>query len=183
MQPNTLPTTERPMFPITPRAADPGSARALAGFILALVGLVLQQLPSLLIYYYVASSMSLVGYSQMIEAFAVVASLLIGFGLFLLLRELGSRLSRAPAYLRYTPIVVLAGGLFLAAVGLTYLWLLPALYGGSSTPPIPMEVFIAFQVGNWISGIAIGASVLVSIFGAVWAGAARSPPATFPPSP
>lgn len=151
------------------------------GFVLALVGLVLTQLPSLLSYYLLSSGMTIVEYSQMVGALATAGYLLSGVGLFLLLRELGSRLPAPPAYLRFTPLVVLVGTLFLVGIGLVYLWLLPALYGGSSLPPISVDMFTALNLTDWVAEAAIGVSVLLSVLGAVRALESRRAPPVLPP--
>ncbi len=169
------------MFALSPGAT--GSGRAVAGFLLALIGILLESLPALLSYYLFRSNLSLVEYSQIVESLSISGFLLLGVGLFLLLRELVSRLPVPPAYLHVTPIIVLLAALFQVGVGAAYLLLLPALYGSPSIPPIPEDVFTALQVGSWIADFAAGASVLLTIFGTVRALTVRPGPPVFPPPP
>ncbi len=182
MQPAPSPTAERSIFPLAPRKTDVGSSSLVIGFVLALVGFVLGRVPGLMIYFYVfREGMSIVEYSQISSALALVGYVLAGTGLFLLLRELTRRLPNPPGYVRFTPFVVLIGTLFLVFEGLSFLWVLPALYGINSTPPIPLDVTIALQTGGWIAEVAMGGAVLLSILGAALA--TRPPPVIVPPSP
>ncbi len=183
MQLNPPAATARPIFAIQRGSMAPSSTRALLGFVLALAGLVLGSLPSLLSYYLLRSNMSIVEYSEMVSALATAAVLLSGVGLFLLLRQLATSLSTPPAYMALTPLVVLISALFLVGVGLFFLWVTPILYGGFSTPPFSEDVFLAIQAVEWIARFAIGASVLLSVFGVVRALGVRRVPAVIPPPP
>ncbi len=183
MQPDLPPAATRPMFPIHRGTARSVSTRALVGLLLALVGLVLESAPSLLSFYLIRSGMSFLDESQIVGSLGTAGFLLIGVGLFLLLRELASSLSLPPAYLRFTPLVVLVAALFQVGVGVIYLWLLPAMFGGASMPPISEDVFVVLQVGSWIADFAAGASVLMSFFGTVKALAAAPGAPAFPPPP
>ncbi len=179
MQPDAPPAT-RPMFSVGPKTM--GSSWALVGFALALVGVVVEELPSVLFYVDGAFTLGIAAYAQLQTELAITGFLLIGVGLFFLLRELERRLSNPPSYMRYTPIVVLVGALYEVATGLVYLAVLPALYSGTNPFPWPEAVFVAFSVGDWIARLAMATGVLMAIFGAVRTLVARPASAISPPS-
>jgi len=168
---------------VTRKAPDAARVRALFGFGLAFTGLVLERLPSLLLYYYFRFRFSIHEYAQIQEALATAGFLLIGFGLFLLLRELDRRLPASPPYIRYATFAVLIGAVYLVAIGLVNLALLSTLYGGPSATPIPEAVGVLIIVGSWIAQTAMGVGVLLALFGAVRALTPRPAPAVPPPSP
>lgn len=180
MQPTTSPAIARPIFPIAPENTIVSSTSLVIGFVLALVGFVVERVPGLLIYLYVFSgAISIVEYAQISGVLSLVGYVLAGTGLFLLLRQLVRRLLSPSGYLRFTPLVVLVGTAYLTVEGLSLLWILPALYGTNSTPPIPLQVYLALQAGGWAAEVAIGGAVLVSLFGAALA--MRTPPVAVRP--
>ncbi len=177
LQPDLPPTGTRPVFPVVRNTLDVGWVRALVGFGLAFTGLVLEQLPSLLLNFLLGFRFSIQEYIQLQEFSMIAGFLLLGVGLFLVLQELGRRLLAPPLYTRFATFAVLVGALYLVAVGLVIVFLLPMIYGGPFAPAIPESVALAITVGDWVAQVAIGVGVLLALIGTVQALTTRGYPA------
>lgn len=182
MQPNT-PSAGAGFVFAAPRIPPRAMPRwVVIGLVLAGTGYLMGRLPSLLILYLLRIGPILL-YVQVQLALTSVGVLLLGVGLYLVFRDLRERLPMGRPWISMGALAVLAGAVCTAAIGLVDLALAPSMYGGAVLSSLPVYVFEAISEAVWVAETAIGAGVLLALFGTVRGLTSPAPspvPPTFP---